>query len=50
MRVADIARRFCGNVILLDLHNGSKPDLPTPTLICKPRSRIPPSYYKPSPS
>ena len=28
MRVADVVRRFCGDAMLLDLHNGSKPDLP----------------------
>ncbi len=28
MRVADVVRRFCGDVMLLDLHNGSRPDLP----------------------
>jgi hypothetical protein len=28
MRVADLVRRFCGEAMLLDLHNGSRPDLP----------------------
>ena len=28
MRIADVVRRFCGDAMLLDLHNGSMPDLP----------------------
>ena len=28
MRVADVVRRFSADVMLLDLHNGTRPDLP----------------------